>query len=184
MSDALLASVAAAAAMPAAAALASAAAPVAPLTLDRLRSEHPALAAALLAEGASAERARIEGIRSAMFAGQDALAAQMIADGRTTPGEAALKFNADHKAKSPDQLAALAAADKHVRIPANGGALAGPAAGEQQRTEVPQNEAGWRAEWAGSAALQREFVRADDYVALMKSETGRTARSISRPAAA
>jgi signal peptide peptidase SppA len=47
--------------------------------------------------GAEAERKRIEGIREACFSGQEDLAAEMIADGKTTPGEAAIRFNAAEK---------------------------------------------------------------------------------------
>src|SRR4051812_28967347 len=45
------------------------------------------------AEGARAERTRVLGIQAAAFAGQEALAKEMIDDGKTSPGEAALRFN-------------------------------------------------------------------------------------------
>lgn len=48
-------------------------------------------------EGAEGERLRITGIESAAFPGQDELKSQLIADGKTTAGEAAIQFNSAQK---------------------------------------------------------------------------------------
>jgi signal peptide peptidase SppA len=84
-------------------------------TMDKaeLKAKHPELFSQLETEaytkgvkagandgesrGAIAERERIEGINAQMFPGQEALASEMIKDGKTTPGEAAIRFNAAEK---------------------------------------------------------------------------------------
>lgn len=106
------------------------------------------------------ERARVLGIQAAAFPGQEALAAELVADGRTTPEQAALRFNQALKA-SGGGTAALARMDRHVKVPANqrGAAVAAAA--------VPQTAEGWKAEYAASAALQDEFATADAYAAYM-----------------
>jgi signal peptide peptidase SppA len=48
-------------------------------------------------EGAEGERLRITGIESAAFPGQDELKSALIADGKTTAGEAAIQFNSAQK---------------------------------------------------------------------------------------
>ena len=48
-------------------------------------------------DGATAERARIAGIESSAFTGQDDLKKQLIADGTTTAGDAAIQFNSAQK---------------------------------------------------------------------------------------
>ncbi len=109
---------------------------------------------------AAAERKRILGIQAAMFPGQEELAAAMIADGRTTPAAAALRFNRAFKAAgiaAPNQLASLEAMDKHTRVPANQRGSTGKA------PPVAQNAEGWKAEWAASKELQNEFDTAESY---------------------
>lgn len=112
-----------------------------------------------LAAGAAAERSRILGIQAAAFAGQEALAGQLIADGTTTPEAAALRFNADLKAKGPNHVAALSAMDAQVRVPANGSAQG---AGAETKTYTA-DKAGWMAEWADTPALQAEFPTKESY---------------------
>ena len=104
------------------------------------------------AEGAAvAERERILGIQDAAFVGQETEARAMIDDGATTPAQAALAFNAALKAKGPDHVAALRAADARVRVPANPSAAGGA---DTPQAAVPQTEEGWREEYANSEALQ------------------------------
>ena len=64
------------------------------ITVEMIRAEHPDVADALRAE----ERDRILGIEQAALPGHEAMVAEMKADGRTTPGEAALRINAAERA--------------------------------------------------------------------------------------
>jgi len=84
-----------------------------PLNMETLKARHPDLAAALIAEGATAERARLLGIeeRAAGLHGAAELVATMKADGKTTPAEAADRLLAAEKAKKAKVAADLEASD-------------------------------------------------------------------------
>lgn len=127
-----------------------------------------------IAAGAAAERTRILGIQTAAFAGQEALAAQLIADGTTSPEAAALRFNADLKAKGPNHVAALSAMDAQVRVPANGSAQGG--AGEKKTYTA--DKAGWMAEWKDTPSLQADFVTAEDYAAAKQAEASGRVKTV------
>jgi len=128
-----------------------------------------------LAAGAAAERTRILGIQTAAFAGQEALAAQLIADGTTSPEAAALRFNADLKAKGPNHVAALSAMDAQVRVPANGSAQGG--GGDAKKTYTA-DKAGWMAEWKDTPSLQADFVTAEDYAAAKQAEASGRVKTV------
>lgn len=91
------------------------------MTKEQLVAEHKDLAAELVAEGASAERARIASIREQLLPGHEALVDAMIADG-TSVAEAAMrilaaeresrgKAAAERQADAPAPLANAAPAD-------------------------------------------------------------------------
>jgi len=63
-----------------------------PVTIESIRQEHPAIAAALIQEGASAELARVQGVFALQFPGHDETIAKMALDGETTAAAAALKL--------------------------------------------------------------------------------------------
>jgi len=64
---------------------------------ESILAAHPELAEAFRAEGADAERARILGVEAAAMPGHETLIASLKADGKTTPGEAALQVLAAEK---------------------------------------------------------------------------------------
>ncbi len=87
------------------------------MDMKELKEQHPALAAqietenaaavaAATAAGATAEAARIQGVRATALPGHEKLVETLAFDGKTTPAEAALAVNAAHRAS----LAAAAAA--------------------------------------------------------------------------
>jgi signal peptide peptidase SppA len=61
---------------------------------DQLSADAPELLTTILAEGAVAERSRIQGCLDAALPGHETLAKSLAFDGKTTPGEAALAINA------------------------------------------------------------------------------------------
>jgi capsid assembly protease len=65
-----------------------------PITRESLAAEAPDVLAAVQAEGASAERERIQGIEAQALPGHEALIAALKFDGKSTPGEAAMAVNA------------------------------------------------------------------------------------------
>lgn len=165
------------------------------LTLDTLRQNRSDLVAAIetseavnarvaaaTAAGAAAERDRILAIQGAMFPGQEKLAAELIADGKTTAGDAALKFNQAEKQAGGKRVADLRAADETVRVPA---APSQAAPGRSTQAETGTTEAEWKAEFAASAALRAEFKTESAYLAYKKADaegrfrvlTGRAARA-------
>jgi len=138
------------------------------LTLATLREQRADLVSELLASAdvkvmlasaAKHERERITGIQSAMFPGQEALAAQLIEDGSTSIGDAALAFNKAERAKGGQQLGAIEAMDKHVQVP---GAPTVQQPGTQPAAKSPDE---WKAEYQKSAELKAEFGSEAAYVA-------------------
>lgn len=84
----------------------AAAKPITPLKaegeiMDResILAEHPELAEAFRAEGATAERERILGVEALAIPGHEPLIASLKADGKTSPGEAAVQILAAEKGK-------------------------------------------------------------------------------------
>ena len=80
-----------------------------PITRESIAAEAPDVLAAILAEGATAERDRIQGIEAQALPGHDALIASLKFDGKTTPGEAAMAVNAAERGLRSAHAAAQAA---------------------------------------------------------------------------
>jgi signal peptide peptidase SppA len=81
---------------------------VMPITRDQIAAEAPDVLAAIQAEGASAERARIQAIESQAIPGHEALIATLKFDGKSTAGDAAMAVLAAEKQTRSAQAAALA----------------------------------------------------------------------------
>lgn len=62
------------------------------MDLVKFKSEYPDITQALLAEGAAAERARIQAVEAQFLPGHEALVQQLKFDGMTTGPEAAAKI--------------------------------------------------------------------------------------------
>lgn len=91
------------------------------LTAEQVALEHPAITAAFRAEGATAERERIQSIEALGTPGHDALIASLKFDGKSTAGDVAV---------------AILAADKNART-AQAGALANDAPQPLAQTPAP-----------------------------------------------
>jgi len=75
---------------------------------DQIEAQHPALAAELRAEGAAAERSRIQAIEAQTIAGHEALINTLKFDGKSTGGDAAMAVLAAEKASRTAHAAAAA----------------------------------------------------------------------------
>jgi signal peptide peptidase SppA len=154
------------------------------LTAGMVRSEFPEIAAELAACGsddiakaeaaaATAERERITGILAHSMPGAESLIADMVADGSTTPDQAAAKVLGHVKANGGLEHAGAAADESNLAgltaQPVAGVAGSAPASGDS-KPEAGTPEA-WRAEWSASAELQADYVDAEDYVAAMNRQT-------------
>lgn len=69
------------------------------ITAENIQKEHPHIADAFRAEGASAERARIQGVEAQSMRGHEALIASLKFDGKTTGAEAAMQVLAAEKTR-------------------------------------------------------------------------------------
>lgn len=78
------------------------------LTAEQVAQDHPDIAAAFRAEGASAERARIQGIESQIIPGHEALINTLKFDGKSSVGDAAQAVLAAEKQARFQHAAALA----------------------------------------------------------------------------
>lgn len=141
-----------------------------------LAAAYPELAAQLRQEGAACERARIAGIQQHAMPGHEHLIAEMIADGRTTPDQAAARILAAEKAARQKQMQSIADVESAVA-----GKLT-PSASAMGATERPQAVAqtpeGWAAEYERSEELQAEFASAATYVAFKRAEASGQARML------
>lgn len=79
-----------------------------PITREQLAAEAPDVLAAVQAEGASAERARIQAVEGQLIPGHEALINNLKFDGKSGPGDAAMAVNAAEKQARSAQAAALA----------------------------------------------------------------------------
>ena len=87
------------------------------LTAEQVAAEHPEAAAALVAQGASAERARIQGIEAQAIAGHEKLIESLKFDGKSTAGDAAMAIVAAERSVRTAARAALAT-DAPAPLPA------------------------------------------------------------------
>lgn len=69
------------------------------LTVDQVKQEHAAIASALQAEGAAAERARIKQIQAAALPGHEVLVAKLIEDGTSTADSALQMLTAEKESR-------------------------------------------------------------------------------------
>ena len=153
---------------------------------EQFKAEHPELYEAVIAEGeancktkfdkelveqgAAAERARIQGCLDAALPGHEALARELAFDGKTTPGDAALKINAAER-------------EKKVKVHTNLKADAPAPAQASQEKEKPAVDADApvedraKAEWDKDSKLRVEFGgNFDAFVAFKRAEESGRAR--------
>jgi capsid assembly protease len=88
-----------------------------PITRDQIAAESPDLLAALQAEGATAERQRIQAVEGQLIPGHEALINSMKFDGKSNAGDAAVAVLAAEKA-TRTSMAANLAADAPKPLPA------------------------------------------------------------------
>lgn len=144
-----------------------------PMDLATLKKDHPALAAELAAEGAAAERTRIQGVLGVALPGHEALVQTLAFDGKTSPGDAALAVNTAERA-------ALKAAGTEIRnerprpvaaatVDATAEAAAAAAAAAEAAEPVGTGEERARSTWDRDATLRAEFVSFESYSAWFKA---------------
>lgn len=148
------------------------AAPAKSTTTAELRAQYPDLCASLVAEGATAERDRIVGIENlgAQMKGHETLIAEMKADGKTTPEQAAVRIIGAENALRAKQLTGIQDVEAHT-----GKVAAAPQSDPGLTATVAATTAeGWAAEYGAAtpagAKLRAEFATKEDYVSFKANE--------------
>ena len=106
------------------------------------------------AEASKLERERILGIEKIALPGHEALVAEMKADGKTSPGEAAIRINETEKLTREKRLEAIkkdGLAPAPSAVPSATGDTK-PVADQSQPLEVRA-----KLEWEANAAVRKEF---------------------------
>ncbi len=152
-------------------------------TVADLRAAYPGLVAdietAAKADGANAERARIQGILALPSNGHGALVATHIADGARTADNLATAILMAEKATRDTRLDNI----KGVETVAGTVSPAPSAAGNNgSPTEKATTPEGWKHEYAASGNLQGEFATEADYVAFKKAEAAGKVRILRKTA--
>ena len=133
------------------------------LTMESLQADHAELAAGLIDQGAEAERNRILGIEANALPGHEALVAELKADGKTTPDQAASRIlKAEKDSGAADCRARLAAVEE--------AAAAAEAGMPEQSSSVHLSDDELAARWRSNKSLHADYPTVDVYVHEMKRE--------------
>lgn len=137
-------------------------------TIDEISVAEPDLAA-VRAEGAAAERERIQSVESQAIPGHEKLIAALKFDGKTTGPEAAVQVLQAERAQRGKQVSAMVEDAGQVSVPA----AAAPAAPDTVDKTLPLEER-CAAEWRASPELRAEFDDLDQYTAYARAnESGK-----------
>lgn len=148
------------------------------ITREFLAAHHPELVAAIHAEGAQAELARVLAVQAQALPGHEKLIAECVADGKTSGPEAAVKVLAAERALAGERRSALAA-DRQAPVAfaaapsAADDAAAGAADSEAADAALPL-EARCEKQWNSQPALRDEFASLAAFTAYTRAtESGR-----------
>jgi capsid assembly protease len=161
------------------------------VNLEELKTKHPDVYAAAVAEGktagiaegetagksagieegksigAAAERQRIIDVRAQLIAGHEALIETLVADGKTTGPEAAMRIVQAEKVVGQNRLAALKA-DGQLGVDQPAAPLPGTETVIDANLPIDQRA---KAEWDKSPELRKEFSdQFDNFLAFKKNE--------------
>lgn len=135
-----------------------------PITRETLAQHHPQIVAALLAEGAAAERARIQDVEAQALPGHEALIASLKFDGTTTGAQAAIQVLAAERVANQTRLAGL-----HADAPAVVPHAAAPAHARAEEDKTLPIEERAQAMWDTDANIRAEFGNFNIYLAYAKA---------------
>ena len=132
------------------------------ITFEMIKKDYPAIANQLVQEGKEAETQRIKDVRNAIMVGHEALGETLVADGKTTGGEAAMLMVAAENLVKKEVL-------KNLKTEAI--APVTNTRPELNSKEVePTDEQSMKAKWDKDANLRAEFLdQFEGYKAYIKS---------------
>ncbi|MGD9923130.1 MAG: S49 family peptidase [Pseudorhodoplanes sp.] len=151
------------------------------ISLDTLRASHPTLAASLMQAGMDAERQRIAGIEAVALPGHEALIAEMKADGKTTPEQAAARIVQAERALRETRAQGVRDVETVTGALKSAPTVAGPV--DPRPGAVAATPDGWTAEWKASAELQERHDTAEAYVSYQQGVASGRIRILSRKSA-
>jgi len=134
------------------------------ITRDSLAQHYPQIVAALQAEGAAAERARIQDVEAQALPGHEALIAALKFDGATTGAQAAVQVLAAERHINLVRLDRLHA-DAPTAVP-HAAAPADASAAEDKTLPIEERA---QAMWDTDANLRAEFGEFNTYLAYAKA---------------
>lgn len=141
------------------------------LTAEQVAAEHPEVAAALRAEGASAERARIQDVEAQCIQGHESLINTLKFDGRSTGGDAAQavlaaektlrnKYATSSTSEAPPPIVIVPSATANVLGDGLDASTEDASESVEERSEK---------EWKANANLRKEFSSSAAYVAFQRA---------------
>jgi signal peptide peptidase SppA len=152
------------------------------ITREQLAAEAPDLLSQLQAEGAAAERARIQAVESALIPGHESLIASMKFDGKTSGGDAALAVNAAERELRHKAMAQLGNdAPQPVEQKPTPPVEQQPTAAKED-TSLPIEER-CKAAWDGDAGIRAEFGTLAAYTAFRRADEAGRVRQLGQRAA-
>lgn len=152
-----------------------------PLSREEIEAQAPDIVAALRAEGASAERERIQAVEAALIPGHEALVATLKFDGVSSGGDAAMAVNlAERTLRSRAATAQASDAPQPVPV-ASAPAYEAPQGAEPSDKHLPLAER-CKARWDASADLQREFGSLASYTSFVRASERGIARIMNKAA--
>ena len=150
------------------------------VTLDTMMQGHPALVADLRAQGAQAERERIQAVEAQTMPGHEALIAALKWDGQTSGAQAAVQVLAAERVALGARAKAFVddapPVVPHAAAPALG--AEGPAAD----AGLPVEER-CAARWERDEKVRGEFLSLDNYTAFERARAAGRVRILGKQAA-
>jgi capsid assembly protease len=147
-----------------------------PITRDQLAAEAPDVLTAILAEGATAERERIQAVESALIPGHEALINSLKYDGKTDGGAAALAvLGAERSLRT--QAAAHLRSDAPKPVPTVSAPIVDTVAAED--TEAPIEDR-CKAKWERDQKVRSEFGTLAAYTAYSRAIEGNLVRVLGK----
>ncbi|HEY0847404.1 MAG TPA: signal peptide peptidase SppA [Noviherbaspirillum sp.] len=137
------------------------------LTAEQVAAEYPDIAQAFRAEGAAAERARIQAVEGQLIPGHEALINSLKFDGKSTGGDAAQAVLAAERTTRNAQAKAIAS-EAPSPLPQEPTATVQTTAKESDDESLPLDER-CKAKWEKDASVRSEFVNFESYLAFEKA---------------
>lgn len=144
------------------------------ITAEKIAASHPDIAAAFRAEGATAERQRIQGVEAQLIPGHEALITSLKFDGKSTGGDAAQAVLAAEKTLRGNQAKALAN-DAPAPLKQTPAATVEPDAAAQAAADAAAEESlpideRCKARWDRDASIRKEFTSFEGYLGFEKAQ--------------